>query len=310
MTKLPELKAFVYTSTETSTTKQLKKQEPELVKGLDLRLKKNWEYMVTQLKSIPPTLIPDTYSIEDYDQMLEEYQHKCDELFDVFDQKRNALYVNFNNNEEEDAPLNFDISLDELRKAQGIAQKQLDDELDKKSEQLKLIEQQRIEVKYAELQSPLSLSTSTNEPAQYRPEYYIPEYQTDDDLKRIDANHFDYYEARDNDRWDYDNPDEPMWDDSFFSPAELYCYTDEDGYEHCEVPPETITSLLCDVNKRAIMSLSHVTGEDRELYSSLIRAKYYCECKDFLGIDDDQIESNWTRVILEAQFIPPALDIS
>ena len=50
-TKLNDLKVIVYTTTNTETTKQLKKEQPELTKGKDLRRKASWEDMVTKLKS-------------------------------------------------------------------------------------------------------------------------------------------------------------------------------------------------------------------------------------------------------------------
>lgn len=51
MTKLSEFKSIVYKSTKTNTTKQLKKKEPKLVRGLDLRLKKSWEFMLHEIVS-------------------------------------------------------------------------------------------------------------------------------------------------------------------------------------------------------------------------------------------------------------------
>jgi hypothetical protein len=84
-TKLNDLKVIVYTTTNTETTKQLKKEQPELTKGKDLRRKASWEDMVTKLKSC-------TTQEYTYDTLSKELKNLRDKQQRVADGLHSLIY--------------------------------------------------------------------------------------------------------------------------------------------------------------------------------------------------------------------------
>lgn len=70
--KMAEVKQEVYKLTGTETTKELKKEHPELTEGLDLRYKDHWLSILEQVRALKK--IPDISlaELEQSEQMLKE----------------------------------------------------------------------------------------------------------------------------------------------------------------------------------------------------------------------------------------------
>jgi hypothetical protein len=271
MPKLIELKSFVYATTDTTTTKQLKKQEPELVKGLDLRLKKNWECMVTQLKSAPPTLIPNSNVFQGLDGSDEIYNKSLRRM----EQLRKEYFKKYDKilDEGEDQETT-DALISELDAIYDRDYKQIDDECAMEIEQFKLESMQRIYAEHDESMRLLEIEREKRNAfidslvglaiEELKEDYamsVVHELQQNEALKQMGVN-------------------------------------TENKYEDARIE----LNILLERHKlnRTESSDSSLMG-DSQLSLSLIKAQHCINCNK-KGIDENQMEEIWTRGLLELQF--------
>ena len=72
MMKMAEVKQEVYKLTGTETTKELKKEHPELTEGKDLRYKDHWLSILEQVRTLKQTPDISLAELEQSEQMLKE----------------------------------------------------------------------------------------------------------------------------------------------------------------------------------------------------------------------------------------------
>lgn len=72
MKKMAEVKQEVYKLTGTETTKELKKEHPELTEGRDLRYKDHWVSILEQVRALKQTSDISLADLEQSEQMLKE----------------------------------------------------------------------------------------------------------------------------------------------------------------------------------------------------------------------------------------------
>lgn len=70
--KMAEVKQEVYKLTGTETTKELKKEHPELTEGRDLRYKDHWLSILEQVRKLKQTPDISLADLEKSEQMLKE----------------------------------------------------------------------------------------------------------------------------------------------------------------------------------------------------------------------------------------------
>jgi hypothetical protein len=80
MMKMAEIKQEVYKLTGTETTKELKKEHPQLTEGLDLRYKAHWVSILEQVRALKQVPDISLAELEQSEQMLKESLFKVGAL--------------------------------------------------------------------------------------------------------------------------------------------------------------------------------------------------------------------------------------